>query len=101
MKRLALAFGLVSLVLLIWEGLYPDLEDPKNPHYVAWKLHLMPLDPKRALSTMTHDDAAPLVLGRNRQQLEHRFGFVREKTEVRMYLVDYCVAARPGKDAVP
>jgi hypothetical protein len=55
----------ITFVALLWEALYPDYYDPKNPHYVAWKYHLLPMDPRRALSIMPHDQASEnLVLGK-------------------------------------
>jgi hypothetical protein len=100
MLKYLVSIGLVLAVPLIWWACYPDADDPKNPHYVAWKWHLLPMDAHRTLSTMTHDNAFPLVIGLTRDQLVKRFSFVRTKSEVRPYLIDYCAASRPSADVL-
>jgi hypothetical protein len=56
-------------VALFWWAMYPSADDAKNLHYVAWKWHLVSMNPHQALSTMSHDKAIPLVIGMNREQL--------------------------------
>jgi hypothetical protein len=98
-KRKAILICAVAVAAfgLLWEAMYPDSYDPKNLHYVAWKHHLLPMDPNRALSTMTHDSYSErLVVGSTEEQLRQRFGFVRTVDQVSPYLQNYCAAVRPG-----
>jgi hypothetical protein len=91
----------IVIFLGLWEATYPDSGDPKNLHYVAWKWHLLPMDPMRALGVMTHDSYSErLVLGKTPDQLEKRFGFVQTVSQVGPYLRDYCAAARPGSSVL-
>jgi hypothetical protein len=102
MKRI-LYWSIIAIAAFValWEATYPDREDPKNIHYVAWKYHLLPMDPHRALSIMTHDQYSErLVLGKTKEELQQRFGFVLTTNQVRPYLRDYCAAARPGADVL-
>ncbi|MBB5057568.1 hypothetical protein HDF16_002274 [Granulicella aggregans] len=84
---------------MFWHLIYPGYYDPKSIAYLGWKFHVLPMEPVRALNTMTHGpNSDRLVLGKSRQQLQQRFGFVRTVDQVSPYLRDYCAAARPGAD---
>jgi len=86
---------------LLWEATYPDPYDPKNLHYLGWKYHLLPMDPHRALSIMTHDAYSDrLVVGKTKEQLQNRFGFVRTEEQVSPYLREYCAASRPNAEVL-
>lgn len=90
-----------ALLLGVWEATYPDAYDPKNPHYVAWKWHILPMNPRRALSTMTHDAYSQrLVVGKSSDELVERFGFVKTVSQVSPYLREYCAASRPDTDVL-
>jgi hypothetical protein len=94
----ALAIG---SIIAAWQMTYSDNQDPKNIHYVAWKYNLSPMDPMRALATMTHDRWPDrLVLGKSPEGLAERFGFTRTTAQVSPYLRDYCAAARPRADVL-
>ncbi len=102
MKRIVL-WGVITIAVfaLLWEAAYPDRYDRKNPHYVAWKYHLLPMDAHRAVSVMTEDpDRNWLVLGKSKEELEQCFGFVLTVDQIRPYLRDYCAAARPSADVL-
>jgi hypothetical protein len=99
MKRV-LSLGAVAIVafVLLWDMAYPDY-DRKNLHYVGWKLGLLPMDSRRAVSAMTRDGGSKgLVIGKTREQLEHRFGSILTVSQVGPYLRDYCAAAWPGAE---
>jgi hypothetical protein len=78
---------------------YPDKYDPKNIHYVLWKWGFVSIDRDRALGTMTHDNADPLVVGKTKSELIRRFGYLRSINEASPYLRDYCYygSGRGGK----
>jgi hypothetical protein len=102
MKRVTSGIVILIVVfLLLWEATYPDRYDPKNLHYLAWKYHLLPMDPHRALSIMTHDQYSErLVLGKTKAELQRRFGFVLDVDQVRPYLREYCAASRPNANVL-
>jgi hypothetical protein len=82
MKRpwtLAVALFVLSafVCLVVWFALYPNRSDPKSLQYVLWKRGLYPLDPDVALGTMIGDAGRDnLVVGKSKDQLEARFGFL-------------------------
>ena len=85
----------------LWEATYAERYDPKNLHYLGWKYHLLPMDPHRALSIMTHDGKSDqLVLGKTRKQLQQRFGFILTKDQASPYLREYCAASRPNAEVL-
>lgn len=91
----------IATFFLLWYATYPDYYDPKSIAYVGWKAHLLPMDPRRALSIMTHGkNSDKLVLGESREQLQHRFGFVLTVDQVSPYLRDYCAGARQGAEVL-
>jgi len=97
MRKALVVLGLLATIIGVWELTYPDKFDPKNPHYVAWKWHLLPMDPMRALGTM-HGDVWPdrFVLGKTENELNARFGFTKSVSQVGTYLREICAPARPG-----
>jgi hypothetical protein len=100
-KVILLCATAIAALGLLREITYPDPYDPKNLHYVGWKYHLLPMDPHRALLIMTHDAYSDrLVVGKTRDELRHRFGFVLTKDQVRPYLQEYCAAARPDNEVL-
>lgn len=100
MRRGLLTLLAIAIGLGLWAAMFHDQSDAKDLRYIAWKLHLLPIDPHRLLETMHHDNPFPFTLGKTRPELEHTFGFVRTKDQVRPYLVDYCAASRPGQDVL-
>jgi hypothetical protein len=101
MRRATLIVLGIAGFFLLWHATYPDDYDPKSIGYIGWKLHVLPMDPTRALGIMTHGaNSDRLVLGRSRQQLQQRFGFVRTVEQVSPYLRNYCAAARPGAEVL-
>src|SRR5471032_941822 len=100
MKRPLGILVLIVAVLGIWQAIYHDPYDPKNMHYVLWKHHLASMDLDRASAIVLYHDHQELIVGKTRQQLERRFGYLKSPAEVRPYLRDYCWAARPGSDAM-
>lgn len=94
-KSLYLVLALVVFFGL-WEWSYSGSADPKNLHYVAWKWHLLPIDPMRALETMVGDpDQERLVKGKTPDELAKRFGFVLTTSQTTPYLAQ-CASFRPG-----
>jgi hypothetical protein len=101
MKRSVLFFVATISLVALWWALFPDKYDRKNPHYVAWKYHLLPMEGSRAASIVAIDaDRDRLVLGKTKEELQQRFGFVLTVDQVRPYLRVYCAATRPGKDVL-
>jgi hypothetical protein len=71
------------LIVLLWLGLYPDKDDPKNIQYVLWKWHLASIDLDRAVGVMHHDRASErMILGRTENSLRGRFGYLRTPEEM-------------------
>jgi hypothetical protein len=102
LKKRTVLYGLLALGLCmaLWEATYPDEGDPKNIHYVAWKWHLLPIDPLRALGVMTHDrNSEHLVLGKTPSELSNRFGYVLQLHQVTRYLQE-CAAYRTGSEVL-
>jgi hypothetical protein len=61
----------------VWLFLIPDKYDARNARYVGWRFGLPTLDVEDALATMTRDSQRDtLVVGKSREELEGRFGFV-------------------------
>ena len=81
---------LLVLILLIgagWLAMYPNTSDPKNVRYVLWKIGLPVLDIDKAAGTMigdTHRDR--LVLGKTKEHLRGRFGYLLGPNEAKPYL---------------
>jgi hypothetical protein len=101
MKRIIYLVAFVAVFFGLWWATYPDRYDPKNPHYVLWKHHLAPMDLDRATSDVALDpDRNAMILGRTKLELAKRFGYLKTSAEVRPYLRNYCLAARPGADAM-
>lgn len=89
----------IGLGFVFWYAMYPDSYDPKSIAYIGWKAHLLPMEPRRALSIMTHGaNSDRLVVGDTRQESTRRFGFVLTADQVSPYLRDYCAATRPSAD---
>jgi hypothetical protein len=65
-------FGLAG-----WEFLIVGPSDPRDLRYQGWKLGVYPLRIDDALKTMIEDPKRDsLVIGKTREQLANRFGFV-------------------------
>jgi hypothetical protein len=91
-RHLALNVGvglvaLTGLVLLVWTQTYPETSDPKNIRYVLWKWGIGQMDVDLATGTMIGDGHRDrLVIGKTKEQLRERFGFLRPPSEVSPYL---------------
>ena len=70
----------------VWLFLIPNKYDAKNARYLGWRYGLPTLSTEDALLTMAvdshHDD---LVIGKSRDELEKRFGFVTTLAETDDY----------------
>jgi len=74
-----------------WWATYPGPDDPKGLMYVGWRLGLPTLDPDRALGTMVGDRHRDgLVIGKTREELVRRFGFVTSLDEPSSQYVRFC-----------
>lgn len=88
----ATVIGLVSLLAIltfvsIWLGLYPSESDPKNIKYVLWKYGFYSMDLDIAADTMVGDAKRDsLVIGKTREQLKSKFGYLLALSEARPYL---------------
>jgi hypothetical protein len=101
MKRAVGIFGFIIIVLGLWQAMYPDRYDHKGIHYVLWKHHLASIDLDRASSIILNDpDRDAMILGQTRQELVHRFGYLKSPAQVRPYLRDYCMMSRSGADVM-
>ena len=64
--------------------------EPKDLRYLGWKLGVYPQNVDEALDTMIADSHRDnLVLGKTKEQLIKRFGFVSSVSEADEY-VNYC-----------
>jgi|SRR5579864_1368665 len=83
---LGLCFVIVCCLAVAWHALYPSANDPKNIRYVLWKRGLYPLNLDIALGTMIADrDRDTLVLGRSKEQLRKRFGYLLSPDQTSEY----------------
>ena len=66
---------------------YPSSSDPKNLTYVLWKAGIYRLDPDIATGTMIGDGGRDrMVVGKTRQQLRDRFGYLVKPSDASPYL---------------
>ncbi|HTW48507.1 MAG TPA: hypothetical protein VMD92_11185 [Acidobacteriaceae bacterium] len=87
---LVIVFGIVAASLL-----FPGIDDPKDIRYRAWKVGLYRLDSDQALGTMVGDPQRnELVLGKTKEQLIRKFGYVSSSEEATDY-VRHCYADNP------
>jgi hypothetical protein len=67
----------LSAVAVVWAGMYPSNDDPKNIRYVLWKWGLVSIDLDMAVQALTYDpDRNALVVGRTRTELRKEFGYL-------------------------
>jgi hypothetical protein len=77
LKWLAAALILAIWGVAGWQHLIVGPSDPKDLRYQAWKLGVYPLRIDDALGTMVGDPHwDDVVIGKSREQLISRFGFV-------------------------
>ena len=97
MRILALFTLLVPIAIGGWWLLYPETSDPKNIKYVLWKAGFHTMDVDLATGTMIGDAARnELVIGKSKEQLLDRFGFLLSPKDVSPYVRDYCLGGWPG-----
>jgi hypothetical protein len=81
---------LLVLILLIgagWLAMYPNTSDPKNIRYILWKIGFPALDIDKAVGTMVGDAHGDrLVLGKTKEYLRSRFGYLLGPNEANPYL---------------
>jgi len=81
----------------IWSWTYGN-GDPKNIRYVLWKHDLWHLNPDLALGTMVGDSKRDqLILGRTKDELKERFGYLSSPGEASEYYRSAYLAG-PYKD---
>jgi hypothetical protein len=75
-------------LFVAWARLYPEDFDPKNIQYVLWKHGINPqMNLDDAVAGMTHDTwAVNIVKGMSKDDLKHRFGYVRTLDEASPYM---------------
>jgi hypothetical protein len=80
-------FTVVFVFVTTWVLTYPD-GDPKNIKYVLWKAGLYQMNLDVAAGTMIGDGKGRdnLVVGRTREQLRSRFGYLLTPAEASQYL---------------
>jgi len=68
---LALAFG-------AWTAMHANACDPKNMHYVLWKWGIAAMNLDDATCAITEDVSGKqeLIIGKSRQEISRRFGYV-------------------------
>src|SRR4051794_35043424 len=75
------------LFLGAWSLLYPGPAEPKNPRYVLWTLGLPVANLDDAVETMVGDRHPDrLVVGKTREELTSRFGYVTPLASASSYL---------------
>jgi hypothetical protein len=79
----------------LWEAVYHNPGDRKDLRYQAWKLGIYPMDLDQATSTMVGDIFPDrLVVGKTREQLVKKFGYVTDYDQASDY-VKYCYVNSP------
>ncbi len=106
MKMAVIIVSAATLLVvgISWLALYPEEYDPKNMHYVLWKHGLSEhINLDNAVGGMTHDTSAVnIVKGMSKEQLNHRFGFIRTLDQVTPYLREcYKLSGTAGELGVP
>jgi hypothetical protein len=70
-----------------WVLMYPSPDDPKNVQYVFWKAGLWKMNLDTAANTMIGDPGrAKLVIGKTKDQLRDRFGYLLTPADASLYL---------------
>jgi hypothetical protein len=88
--RWLLVLALICIIVGVWTELYPSTSDPKNLGYVLWKHGLFPMNPDTALGTMIGDARREsLVIGKSREALTRKFGYLTPPREASMYYRSY------------
>lgn len=87
MRILTGVFAVVFVFVSAWVLTYPD-GDPKNIKYVFWKAGLYRMNLDMAADTMIGDGGGrdKLVVGKTREQLRNRFGYLLTPTDASQYL---------------
>ena len=98
---LASVLGSVTIFLLGWVLLYPS-PDPKNMNYVLLKAGFHTMDPETAAGIMVGDvHSEKLVLGKTREQLRSRFGYLTTLAQASAYLQGcYLSSGRRGEEVL-
>jgi hypothetical protein len=90
-KALGVIILLVVVVLGGWWALYPGPDEPKGMLYIGWRLGLPTMDQDRALGTMVGDvHREGLVIGKSKDELRARFGYVTTLDEPSSEYVRFC-----------
>jgi len=97
-----IVLGFFTVFLVGWVMLYPSQDDPKNIQYVLWKTGLPTMDADRAAGTMIGDvDREKMILGKTREQLRSRFGYLTPLAQASPYLQNcYLSSGRTGQDVL-
>jgi hypothetical protein len=85
--------GAIVVFFLGWNAMYPAESDPKGVRYILWKEDILPMNLDKAADTMMGDaDRDSLVIGKTKQQLQDRFGFILpiRKSTIGLYFIRYC-----------
>jgi hypothetical protein len=99
-KAAAFIGALLALTLGAWQISYPDHNDPKNLRYTFWKRGLASFDLDQACGTMIEDrNARSLVIGKSKEQLQGRSGFLTRPSEAGPYLERAYAVHGKGQDA--
>lgn len=89
---------IISASIAAWALIYPSQSDPKNIKYVFWKAGFYRMNLDTAAGTMIGDsDRDKLVLGKTKQQLQEKFGYLLSPGDTSSYLRD-CYQASPWKN---
>jgi hypothetical protein len=89
-KILGAVVLLAVVVLGAWWALYPG-PDPKGFEYIGWRLGLPTRGQDRALGTMVGDvHRETLVIGKTKDELISRFGYVTTLDEPSSQYVKFC-----------
>ena len=86
-RRVLVSIAIVVVVVFAaWAVAFPDPRDPKNLRYRGWRLGLcsINLDALQAMVIDNHRD--DLVIGKTRDQMVSRFGFVASIDEASQYI---------------
>jgi hypothetical protein len=100
-RIVALVVSVVVLVVVAWVAMYPGDGDPKNIKYVLWKVGLYRMNLDAAADTMIGDaDRGTLVIGKTKEELRKRFGYLLTPSEVSQYYRDGYNSYARSKDVL-
>ena len=94
--------SILILIVVAWVLMYPPDSDPKGIEYVLWKSGVYSMNVDNAVGLMVGDPKRDkLVVGKTKEQLRHRFGYLLTLADASPYLRGcYLDSSRKGRDVL-